>query len=206
MLEQAQVMTGAPPQARPEGAPVIPEFEILPMKGLFLIAAVFTALVAAITANKLWALDFFHVVGGGLWTGIDLFVGLVIGPILGRLSMQARIEFITRFMPKMLIIMPMLVTVTLAAGWQLAQYTGDASIAYPDHWWLTASYIVVGVMSVIALGVLEPANLAVLFELKKPRPDGELIGKLMRRFVYTAGITGLMQLATLIIMTRIATW
>jgi hypothetical protein len=66
--------------------------------------------------------------------------------------------------------------------------------------------IVVGVMAVIALGVLEPANLAVLFELKKPEPDGELIGKLMRRFVYTAGITGAMQVATLIIMTRLATW
>jgi hypothetical protein len=59
---------------------------------------------------------------------------------------------------------------------------------------------------VIALGILEPANLAVLFELKKPQPDGELIGKLMQRFVYTAGITGIMQIATLVIMTRIATW
>ena len=58
-------------------------------------------------------------------------------------------------------------------------------------------------MTVIALGVLEPANLAVLFELKKPRPDGERVGKLMRRFVYTAGITGMMQVAILIIMTNI---
>ena len=61
-------------------------------------------------------------------------------------------------------------------------------------------------MTVVALGILEPANIAVLFELKKPQPDGELIGKLMRRFVYAAGITGLMQVATLVIMTRIATW
>jgi hypothetical protein len=59
---------------------------------------------------------------------------------------------------------------------------------------------------VIALGWLEPANLAVLFELKKPQPDPELIGRLMKRFVYASGITGIMQLATLIIMTRIATW
>jgi hypothetical protein len=109
-------------------------------------------------------------------------------------------------MPKMVLLMPTLVTLTLVAGWQLANHTGDIAVAYPDHWWLTASFIVVGVMSVIAIGLLEPANLAVLFELKKPHPDGELIGKLMRRFVYTAGITGLMQLATLIIMTRIATW
>ena len=59
-------------------------------------------------------------------------------------------------------------------------------------------------MSVIALGVLEPANIAVLFEMRKPQPDGEVIGRLMQRFVYTAGITGLMQIATLIIMTRVA--
>jgi hypothetical protein len=102
--------------------------------------------------------------------------------------------------------MPTLVTMTLASGWQLARFTGDWAVSYPDHWWLTASFIVVGVMSVIALGVLEPANLAILFELKKPRPNGELISKLTRRFAYTAGVTGLMQVATLIIMTRVATW
>jgi hypothetical protein len=60
-------------------------------------------------------------------------------------------------------------------------------------------------MAVIAIGILEPANLAVLFELRKPQPNFELIGKLMRRFVYTSGITGLMQIGTLIIMTRLAT-
>jgi hypothetical protein len=65
--------------------------------------------------------------------------------------------------------------------------------------------IIVGVMAVVAIGILEPANLAVLFELKKPRPDGELIGRLMRRFIYTAAITATMQVATLVIMTRLAT-
>ena len=68
-----------------------------------------------------------------------------------------------------------------------------------------ASFIVVGVMAVIALGFLEPANIAVLVEMRKDDPDGEVIGKLMKRFVYTAGITGMMQIATLVIMTRIRT-
>ena len=44
-----------------------------------------------------------------------------------------------------------------------------------------------------------------LFELKKPRPDPAVIGRLMKRFIYTAGITGAMQVATLVIMTKIAT-
>ncbi len=164
------------------------------------------ALVVAIEYNRLWPLEFFHVVGGGMWTAIDLFVGFIIGPILGRLSPQARIEFLIRFMPKMVLLMPTLVTITLVSGWQLANHTGFIAITYPDHWWLTASYVVVGVMSVIAIGILEPANLAVLFELKKPHPNVELIGSLMRRFVYTAGITGAMQVATLVIMTKISTW
>jgi hypothetical protein len=183
-----------------------PPATIVPLAGLPVAGAVLIFLVVAIAGNWLWALDFFHVVGGGLWTGIDLFVGLIIGPILGRLSIPARVEFATRFMPSMVLIMPTLVTMTLASGWQLARHLGILDVAYPRHWWLVASFIVVGVMTVIALGFLEPANLAVLFELRKPVPNGELVGKLMRRFAYTAGITGLMQVATLVIMTRIATW
>jgi hypothetical protein len=181
-------------------------FQIVPLWGLPIAGAVLALLVVSIAGNWLWPLNFFHVAGGGLWTGIDLFVGLVVGPILPRLSPRARIEFLTRFMPKMLIVMPVLVTVTLSAGWQLARHLGDLQIDYPQHWWLTASYIVVGIMSVVAVGFLTPANLAILFELKKPEPNGALIGKLARRFTYTAGITGLMQLATLVIMTRIALW
>lgn len=46
---------------------------------------------------------FFHVAGGGIWTALDLFLGMVIGPILSRLSIPARMEFSARFMPKMLL-------------------------------------------------------------------------------------------------------
>jgi hypothetical protein len=185
-------------------APSKPKIQIVPLRGLPVVAVVIAGLVAAIAANKLWALDFYHVVGGGMWTALDLFLGLVIGPILAKMSVQARMEFSARFMPKMLLIMPTLVTMTLASGWQLARLVGDLNLTYPRHWWLTASFIVVGVMAVIAIGILEPANLAVLFEMRKPQPDGEIIGRLMRRFIYTAGVTGVMQIATLIIMTRLA--
>jgi hypothetical protein len=192
-------------QPAPFGDLPRPPASIVPLWGLWIVGAIIVFEVVAIVGNWLWALDFFHVAGGGLWTGIDLFVGLVIGPIIGRMSPAARVEFSARFMPKMLLIMPTLVTMTLASGWQLARHLEYLNAAYPRHDWIVASFIVVGVMTVIALGMLEPANLAVLFELRKPRPNGELIGKLMRRFTYTAGITGLMQIATLVIMTRLAT-
>jgi hypothetical protein len=182
-----------------------PAIQVVPLKGLPIVAAVVVFVIAAIAGNWLWALTFCHVVGGALWTAIDLFVGLIIGPILGRLSVQARSEFAARFMPKMVLLMPTLVLMTLAAGFQLALRLGNLAPSSPNHSWLIASYCVVGVMAVIALGVLEPANITVLFEMRKPRPDPVVIEKLMKRFIYTAGFTGLMQVATLIIMTRVAT-
>jgi hypothetical protein len=132
-------------------------------------------------------------------------VGLILGPILGNLSIPARAEFSAKFMPKMAVIMPTVVLMNLATGFQVALHEGNLSTTNPNHAWLIASFCVVGVMAVIALGVLEPANIAVLFEMRKATPDGRVIGKLMKRFIYTAGVTGLMQVATLIIMTRVAT-
>ena len=87
----------------------------------------------------------------------------------------------------------------------MARSTGDFNASYVDHGWLVASMIVVAIMAVVALGVLEPANIAVLFELRKPQPNGQVIARLMRRFILTAGITGAMQVITLVIMTRLAT-
>jgi hypothetical protein len=204
LAPMADVALPEPAVARDE-APPRPDFEIVPLRGLPIVAVVLVALVAAIAANKLWALEFFHVAAGGLWTSFDLFLGFVLGPILGRLAIPARVELTTRLMPKLLLIMPTLVTCTLASGWQLGRVLGTIDSSYANHGWIVASYVVVGVMAVIALAVLEPANVAVLFELKKPRPNPEVIGTLMKRFIYTAGITGAMQVTTLVIMTKVAT-
>ncbi len=98
-------------------------------------------------------------------------MGFVIGPIMRSLSVPARIELTKRLMPKMLLIMPTLVTMTLAAGFQLARPNGMLNTAYERHGWVVASMVVVAVMAMIALALLQPANVAVLFELRKPQPN-----------------------------------
>jgi hypothetical protein len=191
-------------QASAPGAIERPDFQIVPRAGLPIVAVVLGLLIVGIAVNELWPLEFLHVVGGAAWTVIDLFLGFVLGPIIGRMSIPARVEFTTRLMPKMVLIMPTAVTVTLAAGWQLGNKLGTVQSGYALHGWIVASYIVVGIMAVIALGLLEPANIAVLVEMKKPRPNPEVIERLMKRFIYTAGATGLMQVATFVIMTKLA--
>jgi hypothetical protein len=206
----AEVTMGAT-VVEPEAAPAeahpplqIPKFDIVPRVGLVISAVLIALVIVAIAVNKLWPLMFFHVSGGAAWTIIDLFLGLILGPIMGMMSPPARVEFTTRLMPKMVVLMPTVVTITLAAGWQLATKTGTNLTSYPNHGWVVASFVVVGVMSILALGLLEPANIAVLVELKKDRPNPAVIEKLMKRFIYCAGILGLMQILTLIFMTQLA--
>lgn len=201
MTDTVQVSAPIGHEGPPPGRPKI---QIVPVRGLPIVALAMAFVVFAIASNNKWALTFCHVVGGGLWTAIDLFVGLIVGPIMGRLSIPARAEFSARFMPKMVIIMPTVVTMNLAAGFQMARKLGNLTASSPNHAWLIASFYVVGVMVMIALGVLEPANVAVLHEMNKKVPNGERIHKLMNRFIYTAGIIGIMQIATLVIMTRVA--
>ena len=194
-------VAAAPVEAH--GPPVIPEFEIVPKKGLPIVAIVLVGLVAAVLSDKIWPAEFFHVAFGAIWTAFDLFLGLVLGPILGRLAVPARIEMTTRLMPKMVLIMPTVVVCTLVAGWQLGGFVGPIYSGSPHHDLIVVSYIIVGIMAIIALSILEPANVAVLFELKKPRPNPAVIEHLMKRFIYTAGILGAMQVATLVIMTKV---
>jgi hypothetical protein len=205
MAEMAVSPAQAIPAAQAGPPPGIerPDFQIISRVGLAIVGVSFALLVVAIASNSLWPLEFFHVAGGAAWTIVDLFVGLLVGPIIGRMSVPARIEFTTRFMPKMVLLMPTVVTMTLAAGWQLGNKLGTVQSSYPHHGLIVASYIVVGVMAVVALGLLEPANIAVLVELKKPRPKPEIIERLMKRFIYTAGVLGILQVATLLIMTKI---
>ena len=203
----AHVAVSPPGSVVGEGPPPAlerPDFQIVPRAGLPIVAVVLVLLIVGVASNELWPLTFLHVVGGAAWTIIDLFLGFVLGPIMGKLSIPARVEFTTRLMPKMVLIMPTVVTVTLAAGWQLSTHLGTNLTVNPLHGWVVASFIVVGIMAVIALGLLEPANIAVLTELKKPQPNPAVIEKLMKRFIYTAGATGLMQIATLVIMTKLS--
>jgi hypothetical protein len=203
MIEATVPSSQESAHAGPPARPGRPDFEIIPRKGLPIVAVIFAGLVAAIAANRLWPLVFLHVAFGAAWTIVDLFMGFVIGPIMGRLPVPARIEVATRLMPKMALIMPTVVTVTLAAGWQLGMLMGTVDSSYFNHGWIVASYIIVGVMAVVALGLLSPANIAVLTELKKPQPNPAVIQKLMKRFIFAAGITGTMQIAILVVMTKI---
>lgn len=152
-----------------------------------------------------WLLNFIHVMAGVLWTGIDLFMGFVVGPIMRTLPPPARRAMVLRLLPKTLFLLPTLSIITATAGYYHAQQLGFLALDYPAYGWVLAALVIVTVLTVQGLGVLLPANLMVYFELRKPAPDGERIGRLMRRYVYAVAFQGLMQVAIILVMARFVT-
>ena len=152
-----------------------------------------------------WLLNFILVMAGVLWTGIDLFMGFVVGPIMRSLPVPARRAMILRLMPKTLFLLPTLSIVTTTAGYYHAGQIGFLQLGWPEYGWVLAALIIVTILTIQGLGVLLPANLMVYFEMRKPAPDGVRIGRLMKRYVYAVAFQGLLQVAIIIVMARFVT-
>lgn len=162
-------------------------------------------MIVAIVINDLWFLNFIHVFAGLLWTGVDLLLGFVIGPILRRLDFPVRRAITMRLMPRLLFIMPTLAIVAPTAGWFMAVDQGYLGLAFPEIWWLIAALAITTILSIQGVLILLPTNVLVYLEMRKPSPDGQRIGRLMRRYVRVVAFQGTMQIVIIIIMSRFAT-
>lgn len=169
------------------------------------VAAALIAMTWVVNQDSHWILNFFHVITGVLWTGIDLFMGFVLGPILKRVDLNTRRAIVTRLVPRMLFLMPTLATVTTVAGIELAGRAGYFALDWPYFAWVLAALVIVTILTVQGLGILTPINVVVFLELRKPQPDIARIGRLMRIYFYTVASQGVMQVAIILVMARFVT-
>ncbi|EQD74690.1 hypothetical protein B1B_02522, partial [mine drainage metagenome] len=114
-------------EASPRAAVASPR--ILSWRAIPLVAIPVAALLVAVQVQGV-LLDYVHVMSGALWTGIDIFMGLVIGPIMARMPPPARAQFVQNLVPTMLFLMPTLASVTITAGIYLAVSVGIFNLHY----------------------------------------------------------------------------
>jgi uncharacterized membrane protein len=174
-------------------------------RNLLWVALALAIMVAAIASGQPWFLNFVHVMAGVLWTGIDLFMGFFIGPILRKMPFEARRAFIVRLMPKSIFLMPTLAIVTGTSGYFHARQLGFLDVPTPGFYWVAAALVVVTILTVQGLSILLPTNVLVYLELRKEKPNGERIGRLMQRYIYAVTFQGLMQVTILVIMAKLVT-
>ena len=166
------------------------------------VAAALAVMVAAILSGERWYLNFVHVLFGVMWTGIDVFMGFVVGPVLRRLDMSVRRAFITGLVPRTLFLMPTLAVVTGTTGWFLADMVGYLDVGWPQFAWVAAALAILAVLTVQGIGILLPTNLRVCLELQKPDPDYDRIAVWMRRYFYVVASQGTLQIVMILIMAR----
>lgn len=177
---------------------------LIRLSNLWWVALAFAVMAGAIALRDLWLLNFLHVLSGLLWTGIDLFMGFVLGPILRRVDLPVRRAIVMRLMPRMVFIMPTLSIMAPTTGWYLAESLGMLDLSWPAMWWMVAALAISTVLAIQGLGVLLPTNLSVCFELAKPEPDLAKLGRRMRRYLWVIASQGLMQVAIILVMARFA--
>lgn len=178
---------------------------LIRLRYLWYVAAALAVMVAAIVVGNLWFLNWVHVMSGVLWTGIDLFMGFVIGPILRRVDVPVRKAILTRLTPVTLFLLPTLSIVTGTAGWFLAVDLGLTRLPWPQFGWIAAALVLVALMTIQGIGYLLPTSLRICLELQKQQPDGAWIGRTMSRFYYVVASQGAMQVAIIVVMARLVT-
>lgn len=160
-------------------------------------------LILALTVHSYYLLDYTHVLSGALWTGADLFLGFIVGPVMRRLDPLQRKAVITYLVPRTLLYMPIVAFTTGTAGWFLADWEGLLLPANPIRPWVFVALVMVLIMTVQGLGMLLPNNLRIYRELQRPQPDIARITRINRTNLFLSGVQGVFQVLIILVMAHL---
>jgi len=153
-------------------------------------------LLYAINFGPLFVLNYVHIITGALWTGIDLFMGLVLGPVIGGLEPREKAEVFKRLMPRMTFLMPVLAGVTTTAGFYLTVEMGYALSSSR----ILVALVITAILTIQGLGFLLPNEIRIFQQILSEKPDIEKIARLGMLNAKLGGIQGLFQLAIIFVM------
>lgn len=157
-------------------------------------------LLVAMATGSVYLLNWIHVLSGALWTGADLLMGFILGPVLRRLEPPTRAAVIAYLVPRTLLYFPMVALTAGTAGWFLASRLGFMTPGNPLRPWTLLALAMVLVMTLIGLGVLLPNSFRIWREVGRPIPDRERIIRLNGINIRLAGLQGLMQMGIILVM------
>jgi len=162
-------------------------------------------MIVALAQHNLYLLNWIHVLAGALWTGADLFMGFILGPVLRALDMRSRTAVISFLVPRTLLYFPMVSLTTGTAGWFLADWIGFTAPTSTSYDLVLIALVLVTVMTIIGLGFLLPNNLRIWFELRRPKPDYDRVVHINRINIRLAGTQGVLQVVIILVMARFIT-
>lgn len=157
-------------------------------------------MIVALATRNLYLLNWIHVLSGALWTGADLFMGFILGPVLRRLAIPQRTAVIAYLVPRTLLYFPMVSLTTSTGGWYLAVQLGFLHPGHPQFPWTIGALVLVSLMTIQGLAIFLPNGVRIWLELQRPSPNRQLIVTLNRINIFVSGLQGVMQVAIILIM------
>ena len=168
----------------------------------FIIALIpIIALVVVLQLPQTAYLDYVHVITGAVWTGFDIFMGVVFVSVMRLVDPPAKVEIAKRLTPSMLFIMPSVSSVATTAGYYLAIRLGIFSLSSPE---IIASGIIVVILFIQGLGIFLPNEVRSFLEIIKEKPDTKKIVRLTTINMKLGGLQAIFQLALIFVMALIA--
>jgi len=162
------------------------------------------ALIVALVAQNTFLLNYTHVLSGVLWTGADLFLGFILGPVMRRLNPLQRKAVITYLVPRTLLYMPVLALTTGTAGWFLSNWEGLLLPGNPMRPWVFGALAIILILTIQGMGILLPNNLRIYGELQRPEPNIERISRINRTNLALSGVQGVFQVLIILVMAHLA--
>ena len=161
-------------------------------------------MIVALAAQNTFLLNYTHVLSGVLWTGADLFLGFILGPVMRRLNPLQRRAVITYLVPRTLLYMPVLALTTGTAGWFLSNWQGLLLPENPMRPWVFGALAIIFILTIQGMGILLPNNLRIYRELQRPEPNVERILRINRTNLALSDVQGVFQVLIILVMAQLA--
>ena len=112
--------------------------------GITAFAVPFVALAIAYLLGSVLAMDYVHVLLGAIWTGVDVFLGLLFSTVMGNAPMETKRNVAVRILPMTLFFIPAVSIAVPLAGYLLASSEGIFNLST----WLFRAIIITGILLV----------------------------------------------------------
>ena len=170
-------------------------------KGLPMLLIPIIVLGIILGSRSFYFLEYFHVISGSAWTGIDLVMGIFFSYIMAGLNNRERVEVSKRLTPMMLFFMPSIATTTVTAGIYLAV---SMKISFFSPYFIVVAVIAL-ILTVQGLLIFLPNELRVYFELLRGGQNKEKIVRLTMFNLRLSFVQLILQITIILFMAHFAT-
>lgn len=147
---------------------------------LLIIPPVLLAII--IISGDFFFLEYFHVISGSAWTGMDLVMGIFFAYIMKNVTDIERAQISRRLIPVMMFFMPAIATTTITAGIYTAM---SLKINFFNYYFIAVAILALTMM-VLGLLIFLPNELRIYMEMSR---GGKKVDKIVKLTMFNLRIS-----------------